>query len=396
MRLPVALAFLLLVLTSTVVYPDDDATALLSRIADRIYSLDHYYLKGTFSTVVYLGTTSESLSAPVEMAGHRPGRMRMQVDHELMGMTTVSSGETTWTYANQLNQYTKTASTPVLPDGRDHMQTLQPETSLLGTYLTLVDRISSAEVAGTELVVVNSEPVECKVLVVHYDTSTVDEPVGVAIMSEGPDTLWVDPDRLLPLRSVHRSLRKIGEHDVSTKLRFEFDLVDLDSIPPTELFAFVPPPGAEEVEQFGMAAAPAMEGRSAPAFSLTSLDGKKRSLDQYRGRVVLLDFWATWCAPCRKELPHVEALYRRYGKDQLVVFAINTSEARGKVEDFIRTSGYSFPVLLDTDGSVMSSYGVTSIPQIFVIDREGKIAVHLIGLRSEDSLLAALASAGVE
>jgi len=392
----VALSLLLLALSGTAAHTDEDATALLSRIADRIYSLDHYHLQGTFSTVVYLGTMTESLSAPIEMAGHRPGRIVMRVDHELMGMTTVSSGDTTWTYAAQLNQYTKTATAAVSPDGREPMETLQPETSLLGTYVTLADRASSVVIVGTAPVVVNSKPVECKVVVVRYDASTNSEPVGVAIMSEGPDTLWVDPDRLLPLRSVHRSLRKIGEHDVSTKLRFDFHHVDLDNIPPRELFTFVPPPGAEKVEQFGMALSSAMEGRPAPAFTLTSLHGKKRSLEQYRGKVVLLDFWATWCSPCRKELPYIEALYRKFGKDQLVVFAINTSEARRKVEDFIRTSGYTFPVLLDTDGSVMSSYGVTSIPQIFVIDGEGKIAVHLIGLRSEDSLLAALASAGVE
>ena len=396
MRLPVALTLLLLVLSSTTVHSDEDATALLSRIADRIYSLDHYYLKGTFSTVVYLGTMSESLSAPVEIAGHRPGRIVMRVDHELMGMTTVSDGDTTWTYAAQLNQYTKTATAAVSVDGRESMEALQPETSLLGTYVTITGRASAAEIAGTAPVMVNSGLVECTVLVVYYDASTDNDPAGVAIMSEGPDTLWVDPNRLLPLRSVHRSLRKIGEHDVSTKMHFDFDTIDLDHIPPPEVFTFVPPPGAVEVEQFGMASAPAMEGRPAPGFTLTSLGGKKRSLEQYRGRIVLLDFWATWCAPCRKELPHLEALYRKYGKDQLVVFAINTSEARGKVEDFIRRSGYTFPVLLDTDGSVMSSFGVTSIPQIFVIDREGKIAVHLVGLRSEDSLIAALASVGVE
>jgi cytochrome c-type biogenesis protein len=80
----------------------------------------------------------------------------------------------------------------------------------------------------------------------------------------------------------------------------------------------------------------------------------------------------------------------------MVVFAINTSESRDKVERFIRGSGYTFPVLLDTDGSVMTSYGVTSIPQIFVIDPDGRIAVHLIGVRSEESLRAALATAGIE
>jgi peroxiredoxin len=132
----------------------------------------------------------------------------------------------------------------------------------------------------------------------------------------------------------------------------------------------------------------------AAAFSLTSLDGKTYTLDSLRGKVVLLNFWATWCPPCRKEMPDMEKLHQKFG-DRLVVLAVS-DEDRATVTGFIEKQKYTFPVLLDPDRKVNKAFGVEGIPKSFVFDRKGKLAGQAIDMRTERQFLEMLKSAGLD
>ena len=135
--------------------------------------------------------------------------------------------------------------------------------------------------------------------------------------------------------------------------------------------------------------------REHPEFTLTDLSGKSWTFSQLRGKVVLVNFWATWCPPCRKEMPDLEALYARFAAKGFVVLGISDEEA-AKVEPFIRERKVSFPVLLDPGRKVNDMFVVEGIPKSFVYGREGKLAAQSIDMRTRKQFLDMLAKAGLE
>jgi peroxiredoxin len=130
-------------------------------------------------------------------------------------------------------------------------------------------------------------------------------------------------------------------------------------------------------------------------FTLAGLDGKTYDLDALRGKVVLLNFWATWCPPCRREMPDMEKLYQRFSGKGLVVLAVS-DEKRETVEDFLKKQNYTFPVLLDSDRKVNAAFGIEGIPNSFLFDRQGKRVAQTIDMRAERQFLEMFQTAGLE
>jgi peroxiredoxin len=118
----------------------------------------------------------------------------------------------------------------------------------------------------------------------------------------------------------------------------------------------------------------------APDFSLRDLEGSVRRLASFRGRVVLLTFWATWCPPCQTDIPLLEALYQAYKDRGLEVVAV-ASDVQGAeiVQPFVTQHHLSFTTILDTTGQVTRLYGVTSLPTTYLLDREGRLVTVAIG-----------------
>jgi peroxiredoxin len=116
----------------------------------------------------------------------------------------------------------------------------------------------------------------------------------------------------------------------------------------------------------------------APDFTLRETNGNTASLGGQRGNLVFLNFWATWCGPCRQEMPSMERLYRELGGQGLTMLAVNEKESGAQVSNFMRNYGLSFPALLDVDGRVLAAYRVWGLPTTFLIDANGSI----IGMKS--------------
>jgi peroxiredoxin/outer membrane lipoprotein-sorting protein len=136
-----------------------------------------------------------------------------------------------------------------------------------------------------------------------------------------------------------------------------------------------------------------LEGKPAPEFTLTDLKGREVALSSLKGKHVLIDFWATWCPPCKKALPHVQKLSE--GTNGLVVLTVN-AEPASVAQPFLEKYKYTFTTLVDTDRSVSASYGVTAIPTTFIIDPNGTVAKRMIGYHTAEQIKAALASAGLK
>jgi len=121
-------------------------------------------------------------------------------------------------------------------------------------------------------------------------------------------------------------------------------------------------------------------GDTAPNFTFPGLDGKMVSLTDYRGKVVFLNIWATWCPPCRKEMPSMEKLYQQLKGEDFEILAVSVDTAGATaVGPFMKELNLSFPALLDTRGTVQNLYGTTGLPESFIIGRNGIIEKIVIG-----------------
>lgn len=128
------------------------------------------------------------------------------------------------------------------------------------------------------------------------------------------------------------------------------------------------------------------EGGLAPNFVLKSLDGGELSLEGLRGEVVVVNFWATWCLPCRAEIPEFVDFYHDYRDRGVQVLAVNLREPEDHVRAFADKAGMDFPVLLDLSGDVANAYKVEAIPTTIVVGKSGVIRARIVGVTSRDAL----------
>lgn len=138
-----------------------------------------------------------------------------------------------------------------------------------------------------------------------------------------------------------------------------------------------------------------------PAFDFTLTDqyGNKHTLSDYKGKVVFLNFWATWCPPCRKEMPDIEELYKKYNfnKDEVVFLGVanpsskdypnNQDVEKAEIISFLEENGYSFPTVFDERGEVLQNYNISAFPTTFMIDKEGNIYGYIPGMMTKDIML---------
>jgi len=128
------------------------------------------------------------------------------------------------------------------------------------------------------------------------------------------------------------------------------------------------------------------EGNLASGFTLEALDGTEVSLGEYRGNVVLINFWATWCPPCRAEIPDIEEAYQARQDDGFVVLGVNVEEPRESVAPFVEAMGMTYPVLLDEGGQVLKMYRAIGLPISVILDQDGVIQVRHVGVLTREQL----------
>ena len=132
---------------------------------------------------------------------------------------------------------------------------------------------------------------------------------------------------------------------------------------------------------------PIKSNKRAPDFSLTDLNGKEVEIKKFKGKVIFLNFWATWCGPCKEEMPSLEVLHRQFKEKNFVLLTISVDyEGIKPVQEFINKHQYTFPVLLDPQGETLDLFEVKGIPTTFLIDKKGKMDWKAIGPRDWKSV----------
>ena len=124
-------------------------------------------------------------------------------------------------------------------------------------------------------------------------------------------------------------------------------------------------------------------GIMAPAFTLIGLDGNAITLEQFKGKVVFLDFWAPWCIPCKQELPELDKLYQKYGKEGFEVIGVCEDAPENVVKEFLRKAPVTFNILIDKSGDVADEYRISSLPIGLIIGRDGIIRHRHMGFGQE-------------
>jgi peroxiredoxin len=115
------------------------------------------------------------------------------------------------------------------------------------------------------------------------------------------------------------------------------------------------------------------------AFSVAALGGASVSLSELRGKIVLLNFWATWCPPCRAEMPALQQLWEKNKDRNFTIMGVSVHEEKATVEGFIADAGYSYPIFVDPNGSLASAFGVRSFPTTYILDKSGRVIAGKIG-----------------
>jgi peroxiredoxin len=221
----------------------------------------------------------------------------------------------------------------------------------------------------------------------------------------GEMTLLFDGKTHLLRRSVmdmKTALDPKGQAEVKKSLvTIDYTEIATDTEAKPEQFAWAPPEGAKDVKNAadgdeddgGGSPAAAIEGQPAPNFTLKDADDKEISLSDLKGKVVLLDFWATWCGPCRASLPELDKIYADHKADAFAPYAVNLREDKDEVQKFVTKTGLKIPVLFDTKGEVAKQYKVTGIPQTVVIGKDGVVKKVVVGSGTHEAVRKAIEEA---
>jgi peroxiredoxin/outer membrane lipoprotein-sorting protein len=311
----------------------------------------------------------------IALVGRQKYFARMKAGEESVAM---SDGEHTWKAIPSKKQWAQVAAAALEtrdaegPDPRSKDLYSSLVQALAGRYIALAKIAQDPQIAGEEDVKVAGQKIRCFV---------------VRLRAAGEEhQLWIDQQRFVVLE--HKEKGDVnGMHG---EVRVKVTAMEVNSSLADSMFQFAPGKGWTEAE---MLLLPGEErlmltGSRAANFMLKSLDGDQIALEETRGKVVVLDFWATWCPPCREELPSVEKLRQEFS-GKVEFYGINDEES-GTVKDFLRKHAYAMTVLMDAKRQVHRQYGISAIPTMLIIDKQGVIREHFIGSRSEAKLRQAL------
>jgi thiol-disulfide isomerase/thioredoxin len=304
-----------------------------------------------------------------------PGKAR--IDLQIGGGNLlVTDGEATWTYRPSTKLYTKIAAAQT-PNGQ------AADLAVLDVIGFFADA-KSWKTTGEETITVDGQSYDCWVI----SNTSLKMPAQAALggqLSGGTLTAWIDKKLLVEIKEEITYSIKATQTPGAAPVEYKSRITQLtralkvDQPIAPELFAFVPPPDAKEQPAMLAGNRVDLTGKDAPAFRGVSLDGKVYSSQELKGKTVLLDFWATWCGPCKRSMPITEQLHEDYKSKGLVILAIDVGERREVVEKFLATQPFPYPVIMGDEAGLTSAYSVNLFPTFVLINEKGKVASHQFG-----------------
>ncbi len=352
---------------------------LLKRVAQRYADAKSYYIESVEERTQN-GEYSRFWDKTVLTAAEAPGgRFYFEGQSGNGRAVHVADGKTVWDY--RIDEHRYTVKTQLSPNATKpgaiamtEMAILEAE-NLRKKLANLARPLNSADRLPDATLMVNGHPVFCQVI--HFQNTDQKRVQGDYSFEK---TIWIDAEHSTILKTVEHShtFMSIGaahipvEQDATTL----YPKTVLDGAVQDSLFTFHPPSDArliqdfpDPMESFGSS----MTGDQVPPLKLKSTDGTAVSLESLRGKPVLLDFWATWCAPCVAGLPQLAQIYQE-GKDKgLVLLGVDRDEDATAASSFLARKGYTWPDFHDGDGEIEKLIGSSGIPRLVLVDGQGLV-----------------------
>ena len=374
-----------------------EAAELLKKVSAAYKNLKQFQFELDVKSSANSSLRQKSSETHISMTATRPDKMKLILQNDAGQIQYFRNGTTATTYLPRLNQYIqRPVEKPNGPrsdeDEQDAFDFAATGDQILSQYESIDDGVKSARIVKEEMLVLGEVKVDCRV--VEAKTSEHHEEGEASIQR----TYWIDKVGNLIRKVVSESRFQPGSLEEAMVVKTEkiFSVFKTLETIDDEIFNFLPPTGAKEVAEFLEPSRRAENpfGKDAPDFTLKTFKGETVQIKKLRGKVVLLSFWASWCGPCRQEMPVIEKLSHQYRDQGFLVFGVN-DEDRGTISDYIKENGYSFPTLVDEEQEASMLYHVGAIPTTVVIDREGKIASYQVGSSSETEFRAILNRLGI-
>ena len=370
------------------------AAAALDSALARHQRTQRYLIELELTQQVVGGQLDQRVVVPMRLAADlSTRRSRSEMVNPYLSTLTLSDGDTLWGLARTLGQYTqkpvRAAARVTPPIGQPNGSPLHPLLDLA----PLTGGVLSSRHAGQDTLRLADRVLRCDRIEVRYAPDTSQSGI-----SHSRRTHWIDRASGLVVRdSAEITVEHPQRGTMSSVLERRVVTLAVGNALEDSLFRFQPPTGTVRVRRLGMSAGESpLVGREAPDFTLASLEGETVALASARGDVVILDFWATWCGPCRRWMPIVERAHAALADRGVRVYAVNLREDAGKVRQYLAQTGVRVPVLMDRDGAVADRYGAQSIPLTVVIGRDGRVVDTLLGVHTADDLTESLRLAGIE
>ncbi len=359
-----------------------DPKDLLLHSGDAIKKAPSYQIH-SLSLIETHGGVNNKIEMPAVISVRRPDRMRIESQSGPDAMTVVSDGSHTYVYLDRQKKFIKRAATT-------SPETALGENGVLRNLPDISNSLQSVKITGEKTMEIDDKAYDCWVVEARYDTIKL--PDQQMTITGGLQISWISKTLGLTLQSsftAHLVIGSLPEPVEMTQATTTMGLT-LNAALPDSLFVFTPPEGAKETADWTLPGIlkPDLEGKLAPIL---------KGAPPTEGKVVLLDFWTTWCAPCKKELPVLEKLHQEFRAKGLVVVGVNVGDDAQAIAKYRTAAGLTYPSLqLTAEDDLLKSLSVNAYPTVILIDREGKIALYDIGAKGEPLLRAALAKTGIK
>jgi peroxiredoxin/outer membrane lipoprotein-sorting protein len=364
-----------------------DPNQILTHVKQVYSGLHAVHITASVSQEMLAGGRYMSSSSDYELAEKAGGKYTLRSKQGDEESILVSNGAKTWKALPKAKKWAQIEASGMQdsddpgeeppaerPDFHTNIRNL-----LMGRFLMLAGKGEHPELVKQGRYKLGKDKIDCDVLKVTYKNVAYE--------------LWIDAARGLVLQESDVHLQQMGRLEGQVTSITKVKSIEIENEVADAVFEFTPQASWTEVEMLVLPGETRVDltGQKAADFSIKSLDGEKVELAGLRGKVVVLDFWATWCPPCREELPTIDKLRAEFG-DKVQFFGVNDEDS-SIVKGFVKKHNYEMAVLMDSSRAVHRQYGVKAIPTVLVIDRSGVIRSHLIGGRNEQTLRTAIEKA---
>jgi cytochrome c biogenesis protein CcmG, thiol:disulfide interchange protein DsbE len=377
-----------------------EATDLLSQVAQHYQNLTQYQIESVEESEFKEELSRRWNKQYRTLARESETRYHFEFKAPYQWTTVIADGTTKWAAQPWRGEYTKSVAAALRPDKKEETDdrtpsepapdqvTIKLAQGVLNSLSKLDQHIKQAEILPSETIEVGGQRIACAVVRVVPETKS-----SRKYTSE--TTYWIDPQ--------HKTVRKVrhvtqgelmpnepGQQQTRNSTTL-YTVAELGTPVAASLFQFNPLPNARLVET--LTADAGLTGRYAPPLKLKTLDGNEMDLASFRGKPVLVDFWASWCAPCREQMPMLAQVYGELKDKGLVLIGVTKDEEPDKAREFLAKNHYEWPNAQDDkDGHTSESWAADGIPKLALVDKEGKITFYRAGYgtNEETELRAAL------